>query len=285
MSTKARTKAKLIKVKMNTSEESTYQLDDIVEEIEICKPASKKKYFSTYSEINMQEAIAEIQSKKINIRQAAKKFQVPKSTLHNRLTGNSSNQHGKLPLLSAEIESELADWIIRCAKIGDPRTKDELLNAASDLAKLSPDEHKHFKNELPSSSWLNGFLKRNKQLSFRTPSTVTKAAANVSQSDILKFFNTFNTWLDENNFRQVFENPLQVGNGDESGFELNPVPSKVLAECGQKQVYCRAVGNPKEQVSVMCNFLASGDVLPHQLILKKTVNQIKVAYAAKGNII
>jgi transposase-like protein len=54
-----------------------------VEEIEICKPASKKKYFSTYSEINMQEAIAEIQSKKINIRQAAKKFQVPKSTLHN----------------------------------------------------------------------------------------------------------------------------------------------------------------------------------------------------------
>jgi hypothetical protein len=253
-------------------------LEDIVEEIEMQEPVEEKtlktrrKNFATYTENDIQKAIEEIGTNGISIMQAAKKFQVPKSTLYDRLKGSASNNHGSSPILSAEIEKELALWIIRCAAIGDPRTKDELLNAASDLAKLSP--YNHFKNELPSSTWLKGFLQRNPKVSFRKPSTVTKAAVNVSKSDILKFHKEFNDWLDENNFRHVFENPLQVGNGDESGFELNP---------GQKQVYRRAVGNPKEQVSVMCSFLASGHVLPHQLILKNSVNQIKVAYAAKGS--
>jgi transposase-like protein len=280
-----------LKVKMEIFEEnSTDSIDyfveaeeDNIQESNSGKIAKqRRKNFATYTEKDVQEAIEEIQTKKINLCQAAKKFNIPKTTLHQRLKG-TSNKHGNSPILSAETEKELAEWIIRCAKIGDPRTRDELLNAASELAKLSPDEHKQFKNDVPSSCWLKGFFKRNPNMSFRTPSTVTKAAANVSKSDILKFHKDFSEWLDENNFRHVFENPLQVGNGDESGFELNPVPSKVLAETGQKQVYCRAVGNPKEQVSVMCNFLASGHVLPHQLILKKSVNQIKVAYSAKGN--
>jgi hypothetical protein len=270
-------------------EDSVSSMEEIVQEIETQEPVTEKtlkirrKNFTTYTENDILEAIAMIQTNEFNIMQAAKKFRIPKSTLYERFKGISSNQHGKSPILSAEIEKELALWIIRCAAIGDPRTKDELLNAASELAKFSPDEQKQFKNKLPSSCWLKGFMKRNPEVSFRAPSTVTKAAANVSKSDILKFHREFNKWLDDNNFRHVYENPKQVGNGDESGFELNPVPPKVLAQTGQKQVYRRAVGNPKEQVSVMCNFLASGHVLPHQLILKKSVNQVKVAYAGKGN--
>ena len=166
--------------------------------------------------------------------------------------------------------------------MGDPRTKEDVLNAASDLAKLSPDEHNHFKNEIPSSFWFTGFMKRHPNLTFRTPSTVTKASANVSPSDILNFFRTFCEWLDDNNFRHVFDDPKQVGNGDESGFQLNPTPGKFLAALGASHVYRRATGEPKAQVSVMFNFLASGHVLPPQLILKKSVNAVKVAQAAGG---
>ena len=233
-----------------------------------------------YTEIDLLNAIKEVQENKSTVYGAAKKFKIPVRTLGYRVSGKSTSQVGKSSFLSEEIEKELADWISRCARVGDPRTKTELFKAASELALLSQDERKHFKNNVPTSGWLKCFMKRNPQLSFRTPSTVSKAAANVSRSDIIGFFNKFVTFLEENEFMEVFKDPKQVGNGDESGFELNSVHSKVIAASGSKTVYRRATANPKEQVSVMYNFLASGHVLPPQLILKKAVNPVSVAYSA-----
>lgn len=240
------------------------------------------KYFKSYTEEDIQKAIKEVQENKVSVYRAAKNFQIPEMTLSDRLKGKSSSSHGKSPVLSAAIEEEIAEWILRCAMMGDPRSKDDVLNAASELAKLSPDDHNRFKNEIPSSFWFTGFMKRHPNLTFRTPSAISKASANVSSSDILNSFLTFGGWLDDNNFRHVFDDPKQVGNGDESGFKLDPSPGKFLAALGASHVYRRATGEPKSQVSVMFNFLASGAVLPPQLILKKSVNAVKVAQAAGG---
>ena len=240
------------------------------------------KYYASYTEDDLQTAIDDVRNNKTTIYSAAKRFKIPFQSLSNRIKEKSSSNHGKSTVLSADLEKELCEWILHCAKIGFPRTKDELLNAAAELALLSPNENNNFKNVLPTSSWVKAFMQRHPQLSFRTPSTVTKAAANVTSSDILNFFNTIVSWLKDENLLEVFQNPKQVGNGDESGFALNPAQAKILAGTGSKQVYRRATANPKEQVSVMYNFLASGDVLPPQLILKKSVNSVAVAYSAGG---
>lgn len=234
------------------------------------KSKIKGREMHSYTEEDLQRAVQDVREHNSSVYSVAKKFKNPIRTLAYRVKGKSSSQHGHSSVLPAEVEKELAEWILRCANVGDPRTKQELLIAASELALLSPDESRHFKNDLPSLHWLKGFMKRHPQLSFRTPSTVSKASANVSRSDILNFFRTFIKFLCVKflNLMSVFENLLQVANGDESGFELNPIRSKVLAASGSQHVYRQAIANPKEQVSVMFNFLASGHLLPPQLILK-----------------
>jgi hypothetical protein len=263
-----------------TSEDYSPEVEEYIEESVSTTAKKRGKYFKSYTEEDVEIAIKEIQGNETSIYKAANKFQIPKSTLMDRLKGKSSSQHGKSQILSPELEQEVVEWLIRCGKMGDPRTKDELMKAVSELAKLSPDEHNRFKNEFPSSFWLQLFMKRHPEVKFRTPSTISKASAAVSKSNIMNFFNTFVGWLDENNFRHVFADPKQVGNGDETGFLLSPVPQRVLAAKGQKQVYRQATADPKAQVSVMFNFLASGDFLPPQLILKNSVNRVKVAKAA-----
>jgi hypothetical protein len=262
------------------SEYYVLEVEEQTEESVNNKSRKRGKYFDSYTEEDVLIAIKEIEENNMTAYTAAKKFHIPKTTLFNRLNGKSSSQHGKSQVLSPELEQEVVEWLIRCGKMGDPRTKEELMKAVSELAKLSPDEHNRFKNKFPSSFWLQSFMNRHPEVTFRTPSTIAKASAAVSKSNIMNFFNTFVRWLDDNNFRHVFNDPKQVGNGDETGFLLSPVPQRVLAAKGQKQVYRKATADPKAQVSVMFNFLASGDFLPPQLILKKSVNKMKVAQAA-----
>jgi hypothetical protein len=263
-----------------TGESFVFEVVDYIEESVNNQSKKRGKYFNSYTEEDVEIAIKEIEGNKMTAYTAAKKFHIPKTTLLNRFKGKFSSQHGKLQILSPEVEQEVVEWLIRCSKMGDPRTKDDLMKAVSELAKFSPDEHNRFKNDFPSSFWLQSFMKRHPEVKFRKPSTLSKASATVSKSNIMHFFNTFVAWLDENNFRHVFADPKQVGNGDETGFLLSPVPQRVLAAKGQKQVYRQATADPKAQVSVMFNFLASGDFLPPQLILKNSVNAVKVAQGA-----
>lgn len=136
---------------------------------------NRGKYFKSYTEADLRTAIEEIQEGNSTICNASKKYQIPGSTLSDRLRGKyMSNQHGKTPVLSAQAESGLAEWILSYAKIGDPRTKEQLLQAASELAQGSDEENKRFKNELPTSSWLNGFIKRHPELSLLVGKTFSK---------------------------------------------------------------------------------------------------------------
>lgn len=244
----------------------------------------KRKYFQTYSEADMINAILQVNNENKSLNSVAKSFGIPQKTLYNRIKLNTSNVHGKSTLLSHEIECEIVQWIKDCAKMGDPRTKEDVLRAAAELSMLSEDESKHFKNVLPSSRWMSGFLKRHPDVSFRTPSSVTRAAANVTKEDIVKFIVDLRHYIEEN-YPSVLDDPMAWGNSDETNFELNPVPSNVLAKKGAKNVYRVETAKPKENISVLYTFLASGVALNPQLILKKVESERTIqdmAFAAGG---
>jgi Tc5 transposase DNA-binding domain len=259
---------------------------DVGEEIQQHPNLEKKvrgKYSKSYGEHDLGKAVDDVKSKRMTGYAAAKCHKVPYSTIMNRVYGNASNIHGRVPVFSSEIEREIAQWIIQCAELGDPRTKDELLNAAAELAKLSLEDKNHFKNEHPSSSWLKGFLERNKGISFRTPASVTRAAANVSSEEIVNFIRNLHNYLQTNNLLHLLNEPTAWGNSDETGVDYNPVPRKVLAEKGALNVYRVETAKPKERVSVMYTFIASGVMLTPQLILKDSTSCIAdVAFACGG---
>ena len=60
----------------------------------------------------------------MSLRMACEKYSVPKSTLHDRVTGKTDFEArpGPSPYLSFEEEEELASFLIKTAKIGYPRT-------------------------------------------------------------------------------------------------------------------------------------------------------------------
>jgi Tc5 transposase DNA-binding domain/helix-turn-helix, Psq domain len=238
-------------------------------------PKTGRGKYQKYNNESLSQAIQDIKDKKLSINSAAKKYAVPKSTIFSRLKHDDNTKPwGRTPTLTAETERKLAEWLKDCQKMGDPRTREELINAAAELGKLTSDETKYFKNGIPSASWLKGFLKRNPDISFRTPSSVTRASANVSAGEIIKFINNFRAYLINENLSHLLDDPTAWGNSDETGVEYNPVPQQVLGEKGSKVVYRVETSKPKERVTFMYTFIASGISLTPQIILKKPCTAI-----------
>ena len=75
----------------------------------------------------MHKAIKEVEEG-MSLRKAAELFKVPKSTLHDMITGrvDVGAWSGPQPYLSFEEEEVLASFLIRAAKIGYPYTKKQV---------------------------------------------------------------------------------------------------------------------------------------------------------------
>ena len=70
----------------------------------------------------MESAIAAVQ-KGVSLRRAAEMYSIPRSTLHDHVSGKVKEfgKQGPKPYLTIE-EEELASFLVRCAKIGYPHT-------------------------------------------------------------------------------------------------------------------------------------------------------------------
>ncbi|KAG5671609.1 hypothetical protein PVAND_001802 [Polypedilum vanderplanki] len=181
----------------------------------------------------------------MSIRFSERKYGVPRNTIYRHMKGNLSNKSGIQTILSSEVEGKLAKWLIDCAKKGDPRTKEDLKIAATDYDKYENDPPK-FGPKGPSIKCLNGFLKRHPSVSVRTPENLGKASATVTQDDINRFFSKFYSYMVENGFEDVLSRPDALFNLDETSFDLNQVPRKVLAKKGRRRKFNYGVVNSRE---------------------------------------
>jgi Tc5 transposase DNA-binding domain len=102
---------------------------------------------------------------------------------------SNSKKYSENDLISALSELNDGSTVYAASrKYNIPRTKDEVLDAAGQLANLNADG-KRFKTPdgRPSSQWLNGFMKRHPDFSNRTPQSVSAASSKVSEEDIRRF--------------------------------------------------------------------------------------------------
>ncbi|CRK91208.1 CLUMA_CG004891, isoform A [Clunio marinus] len=138
------------------SEECDYSSDS-----EFINKLKKKrgKYFQNYTEDDIKNAIQKV-CEGMRLAEAADTFNVPKKTLWNRINNKSSSRHGFEAVLGKQVEEYLAKWIVHWKSKGNPRTKNQILEAASRLSQLNPDFKKRFKHGKPSSKWLRNFLRR-----------------------------------------------------------------------------------------------------------------------------
>ena len=77
----------------------------------------------------MDKAIQAVIDNGISIRQAAEEFNVPKSTLGDQISGRTlhSVKSGRSKYLSDEEEDILVKFLLKCASIGYPRSRKEVI--------------------------------------------------------------------------------------------------------------------------------------------------------------
>ena len=82
---------------------------------------------------SMQDAIAEVE-KGMSQREAAVRYQVPRSTLQGYINGESSlMSRSGCPLLTLTEEDELATFLVEVAKIGYPHTRKQIIAKVQEM--------------------------------------------------------------------------------------------------------------------------------------------------------
>jgi len=109
-------------------------------------------------------------------------------------------------------------------------------------------------------------MQRHPLISVRTSEHVTTASACVSEKDIKKWFSDIHQYLVDEKLDDILQDPTRLFNGDETGFSLCPKTKSVLAPKGTKDIYEVAVGNAKENLTVMFTFNAAGDMC-HPMVI------------------
>lgn len=252
-------------------------------EVKNDKIPSKRYQYDKEDLIKAVESIENGQS----VKAAADSFHVPRTTLRNALLHNHTGKIGRQTVLSVEEEKEIAQWIVDCAKMGDPKMKFEVLDAAAEVLALHENPKREFINNKPTNSWFTGFLKRNPEISLRKPESITKASSLVSQANIEKFFDSVFSWLEENmnsiELEDLLNDPTRWLNADESGFELNPTPAKVCARRGEKHVQRIQNGKPKTQITVTYCFSADGHMFEPVILFPDSCSKMQEVAFALGS--
>ncbi|XP_037043651.1 uncharacterized protein LOC119079698 [Bradysia coprophila] len=237
-----------------------------------------------YAKDRVQEAVDKIQKNEMSYGEASRFYGVPKTTLYNKMKNSHNSPRGATTTLTKDQEDELAEWVLKHQEYGDPRTKHDIMNTAREIAELDDNSSNHFKNGLPTTGWVEGFLKRYPHIVFRKPETISKAAAVNTKEDFSKLWRNIYDFLEKTDQLDLLHKPEHWWNADETSFPLDPVPRKVLARKGSKNVHRREQGPPKANTTFTYAFSASGDYIEPLITLKDSATNIADIAFACGSV-
>ena len=219
-----------------------------------------------WSDEAMQKAITAVEHEGISLRRAAEMYGIPRSTLHDHVTGQV--EHGALPgpspYLSREEEEELVTFLIRCAGIGYPHTRYQIMAIVQEML-----EGKGIQASI-SDGWWERFRKRHPEITLRVAAPLSFARAMATDRESLNcYYDLLEDTLKSNG---IFNNASHIFNCDETGVPLNPPSPKVLHEVGAKHP-CYLTGGTKTQVTVLACASAAGYAIPPFVIFdRQTLN-------------
>ena len=201
------------------------------------------------------------------IRQAYEIFSVPKSSLHDRVSGkvDCKARSGPTPYLSFEEEEELASFLIQTAKIGYPHAKKQVLDLVQRIV-----EGKGIETTL-SNGWWERFLGRHPKLTLKMAVPLSYGRAIATNPDILnRYFDMLEETLESNG---ILDDPSRIFNCDETGLPLSPKCLKIVDKIGSRNP-SHITGNTKAQITVLACSCAAGYVIPPFIIFnRKSLSQ------------
>ena len=174
----------------------------------------------------MREAFREITNNNMSIRKAAEMFNIPKSTLADRVSGriDVDAEDGKKPMFKKEDEGKLVEYAEKRASLGIGFGKKTYLRYAGQLAQK---RGINFKNKIPSDKWWRLHKKRFPDtLSLRKPeATAAIRHKQMNPENVGSYFDALKETLLKH---QLMNSPEKIWNMDETYLPLSVDSEKVL---------------------------------------------------------
>ncbi|XP_068896460.1 uncharacterized protein [Tenebrio molitor] len=231
--------------------------------------AAKKYCRFRYGEDVLAKAIQDVKDGIESLNSASKKYNIPKSTLHNKINAKTPNirKMGPKPVLDEFEESRLEQWILAKAKLGFPMHPSEVKDAVQKIL-TETNRPNPFKNNRPGEKWLKLFLQRHPNIVKRNTEIISKSRAAVTETAIRKWFQDLKQYLLEHDLLDMMEYPCRIYNADETGVRTCVKSGLVLGPISKnfKNFYEISSGNEKESITVLCTYSASGVAAPPMVL-------------------
>jgi hypothetical protein len=222
------------------------------------KPRSTNK--GSWSVAAMNAAMDAVKSG-VPVREASRKFDVPRSSLRDRLKAGNCYEIrlGRKATFNPAQETEIANHLLALAKLFYGLTQLQLRNAAFEYAtKNGIQNNFNAQKHLAGKDWYHGFMSRNSELSLRQPeATSINRIVAFNKVEVDHFYSNLENLMDIHKFTAA-----QIFNVDETGISTVHHPSKVLGPKGQKQVGAATSWERGKTVTVCCAMSASGSYIP-----------------------
>ena len=224
----------------------------------------KKKKHMKYSAEDLTAAIEEVRSGTLSLYSAAKKYNVPQTTLFGQVKGTHGRKAGRPSRLTEEEESTIVETCLIFSEWGYGLGKKEILSIIHDYLVTNKKTHL-FPKGVPNDDWWNGFMKRHPQLSLRKAQALQICRAKASTPEIINhwFMNVLKPILDKTG---LADHPNRIFNANETSFSLCGRPQKIIAKRGAKSPQYVIGGTGKENITVQACISASGQLLPPYIL-------------------
>lgn len=216
--------------------------------------------YCAYSASNLQKALDAIRKQGISQRVAATQYQIPRSTLKNKLKGVHSKVAGGQTVFSADDEKLFVEHMIVMSNYGFPVDTFDLRMIVKSYADRRGLAIRQFRNNMPGIEWTSSFLKRHRNLTVRFASNIKRKRAEVSPDTIDEYFLHMNEELDG-------VAPENIWNFDETNLTDEPGNKRVITKRGCKYPE-RIINATKTATSLMLCGNAAGRVLPPYVVYK-----------------
>ena len=198
-----------------------------------------------------------------SIRGAAKLYNVPYTTLCDRVRGRvpiDSTKPGPSPILSQMEEKKLVDHIMYMSSIGYGYSRADVMNIAGEYLSSM---NRHEPSKPMSDKWFYNFLKRWPELSVIKPSGLEMIRARSSNPETIgKYYAELSTILEKYN---LTGRPECIYNVDEKGINSEHKPPNVVGGCNTKP---QALISPKGTTTVIAAGNANGMSIPPYFVFK-----------------
>lgn len=226
------------------------------------KIGRKKK--KKWTEDAMERALVEVKSGRCTVRQAAKEFGVPKSSLGDRVSGRVApgSRSGPAQLITTAEEELLVEFSLYMSKHGFPLTKQQLVSFASTIYKR---QHRRVAfSKLGQTWWLNFRKRQEKNITIQPADSVVRGRTLcVRKEAVDQFFRLLATILDAHGLR---DKPRQILNCNETSFQLG---RKKASLAKTSSLGYRPAPGLRDHISVLACFSAAGEDIPPFIVYSK----------------